>query len=324
MKITTAIILLVFTTFLFANTAPEVSNLIAEQRDDGSMLVDIYYDVYDADSDAMNIIMQVSDDDGITWAIVCNLISGDVGASIYSGNGKHILWNVVSEHPNINTDFLFKIIADDGFTDGCGTVIDIDDNVYQTVQIGDQCWMAENLKVTHYRDGTPIPLITESNDWNNTSAGAYCVYGDADTYGNLYNWYAVNNGRNIAPEGWHIPTDEEIIELEMALGMSEIEANDNQWRGIDEGSQLAGEADLWTNGDLENNSVFDTSGFNFLPSGYRTDNGYYGNLGTRGYFWSSSYESYSAWMRYISYANSMIYRGHAHRRIGYSVRCVRD
>ncbi len=98
-------------------TAPEITNVTATQRDDGSRKVDINYNVYDADGDAMTIVMNVSDDDGATWNLSCNLVTGDIGPGIYSGNGKHIVWDVLAEHPNMSgDDFRFKIVADDGQT----------------------------------------------------------------------------------------------------------------------------------------------------------------------------------------------------------------
>ena len=315
---------------LHANTAPVVSNVTAQQRDDGSMMVDIYYNVYDADGDAMTITMQVSDDDGTTWNVPCNLASGDIGTNKYSGNNKHILWNVGSEHPNINTDFRFKVIADDGYTGGYGTVTDIDGNVYQTLVIGNQEWMIENLKVTHYRNGDPIPNITDNGAWTSTTSGAYCVYYNyppyADTYGNLYNWYAVDDPRGVAPEDWHVPTDEEIMELEMYLGMSSSQANSTGWRGTNEGSKLAGRVDLWSNGALENDPEFGSSGFNFLPGGYRfTSSGNYYNMGGRGAFWSSTEYSTDAWDRILSFDFTKVYRYHEpDKRSGFSVRCVKD
>ena len=315
--------------FLLANTAPIVDNVTAQQREDGSYMVDIYYNVYDADGDAMTITMQVSDDDGTTWNVSCNLATGDIGTNKYSGNGKHIIWNVGSEHPNINTDFRFKIIADDGYTGGCDTVTDIDGNVYQAVQIGDQCWMAENLKVTHYRNGDPIPNVTSNSTWAGLSTDAYCVYNNtpanAEIYGNLYNWYAVDDPRGLAPAGWHVPTDEEIMELEMYLGMSESEANSTGWRGTNEGSKLAGRADLWNDGALENDPEFDTSGFSLLPGGYRLNNGTFSSMSSSGYFWSSTvYGSSHAWDRILSYNSTTVLRNHNYKLYGWSVRCVRD
>ena len=209
------------------------------------------------------------------------------------------------------------------------TVTDIDGNVYQTVQIGDQVWMAENLKVTHYRNGDAIPNVTSNSEWAGLSTGAYCAYDDnesnADTYGYLYNWYAIDDSRNIAPEGWHVPTDAEWKELEMQLGMSQSEADDTGWRGTNEGSKLAGNAALWHNGDLENNTNFGTSGFNALPGGYRYYGGYYGDMGYGGYFWSSTESgSDDAWSRTLGYGSSEVYRYYSYKPGGFSVCCLRD
>jgi len=151
------------------------------------------------------------------------------------------------------------------------TVTDIDGNIYQNVQIGDQLWMAENLKVIHYKNGDEIPTGYSNSEWANLSTGAYAVYNDdpsnTDVYGNLYNWYAVETG-NLAPEGWHVPTDDEIKELEMYLGMSQRKANNTGFgRSTNEGSKLAGRADLWyANGNLENNPEFGTIGLPALIS----------------------------------------------------------
>jgi uncharacterized protein (TIGR02145 family) len=100
------------------------------------------------------------------------------------------------------------------------TVKDIDGNVYKTVTIGNQTWMAENLRTTKYRNGEPIVLVTDPLSWTNTNSGAYRgpYYADKLEYGNFYNWYAVGDPRNIAPEGWHVPTDADYTELATFLG----------------------------------------------------------------------------------------------------------
>jgi uncharacterized protein (TIGR02145 family) len=213
------------------------------------------------------------------------------------------------------------------FPPGCGTMIDIDGNEYHTVQIGDQCWMFENLKVTHYRNGDAIPNVTNFADWGNLSTGAYSSYGnDAKNgaiYGLLYNWAAVNDSRNIAPIGWHVPTDEEWKELEMSLGMSQSEADDTEWRGTDEGGKMkeAGTSHWYS----PNTGATNSSGFTALPGGYRRLNGAFDLLGYITSFWSSSGgPSNSAWFRHLNYPNSDIYRDYANKKVGYSVRCLRD
>ena len=248
---------------------------------------------------------------------------------------------------NEETTYYWKILAHDDHSNstmgdvwqfttmsgGTGTITDIDGNVYQTVIIGNQEWMSENLKVTHYRNGDPIPHLTDNTDWISTNDGAYCVYdnnpSNADTYGNLYNWYAVDDSRGLAPEGWHVPTDEEIMVLEMQLGMSEIEANDIGWRGTNEGSKLAGRTDLWIDGDLVNDAEFGASGFRFLPGGNRdSSHGTFYNMSGAGYFWSSSVNSSSdyAWHRRLEEEVTSIYRGSSFsdKRFGFSIRFVRD
>ena len=100
------------------------------------------------------------------------------------------------------------------------TVTDINGNLYETVKIGNQWWMTQNLKVTKYRNGETISQASTANNWKSANA-AYCVYNNsAAAPGLLYNWYAVNDPRNIAPEGWHVPTDEDWAVLEQTLGMS--------------------------------------------------------------------------------------------------------
>ncbi len=232
-----------------------------------------------------------------------------------------------------------EALYDDGSCIG-DMAADYDGNCYETVQIGAQLWMAENLKVTHYNNGDPIPTGYSNSQWVGLSTGAYGVYpwdddnisqntcnGDcAEVYGNLYNWYAVDDDRGVCPAGWHVPTDEEYMELEMALGMSWEEAHDTYWRGTDQGSQLAGRADLWANGALENNPAFGSSGFIALPGGYRRDNngGYY-DMGENIMFWTATaYDSNNAWRRSLSYYYSEFYRYHGNMRYGFSVRCLGD
>lgn len=209
------------------------------------------------------------------------------------------------------------------------TVTDIDGNIYQTVQIGTQLWMAENLKVTHFRNGDAIPHIINDDEWINTNNGAYCFYNNtlsnAEIYGNLYNWFAVDDIRCIAPEGWHIPTDDEIKELEITLGMSESEADNEGGRGTNEGSKLAGSDDLWENSSLEENSEFGTSGFSLLPGGYRqSSNGHSLDMGYTGYFWSSSVSNNAAWKRDLFYHSTKVDRSSRNKNFGFSVRCIRD
>jgi len=208
-----------------------------------------------------------------------------------------------------------------------GTVTDIDGNIYQTIKIGDQWWMMENLKVTHYRNGDPIPNVTDGGTWSGLTTGAYCEYdndpGNVATYGRLYNWFAVDDSRNIAPEGWHVPTDAEWIQLEMHLGMSQMDADAEGWRGTDEGGKLK-EAGT-THWNSPNTGATNESGFTALPGGYRGYNGDYIGMGFIASFWSSSEDSgVVAWGRGLGYDGSQVYRDISYLQSGFSIRCVRD
>ena len=210
----------------------------------------------------------------------------------------------------------------------CDAVFDIDMTIYQTVQIAEQLWISENLKVTHYNNGDGIPMGYSDDNWTNQIDGAYTIYpvsSSADTYGNLYNWYVVDDERGVCPAGWHIPSDAEWMELEMYLGMSETVVNDIGHRGTDEGSQLAGNADFWDNYDLENNSKFGTSGFTALPSGYFSLEGFRG-LGSISYFWSSTADIYNtqARSRYLDSYSASVSRVNSSKSSYCSIRCIRN
>ena len=209
------------------------------------------------------------------------------------------------------------------------TINDIDGNVYETVQIGGQLWMAENLTVTHYNNGDEIPNITNSSDWVVLFTGAYCDYDNnptnSGTYGRIYNWYTIDDDRGVCPDEWHIPSDDEFMELEMFLGMGESEANSTGYRGTDEGSMLADNLNLWNSGILVNNNEFGTSGFSSLPSGYRFI--YYGfqNMGNNCSFWSSSEGTFSyAWYRLLDYNYSSVLRTTNSKHNGFSIRCLKN
>ncbi|MCK4346430.1 MAG: hypothetical protein KAX05_14195 [Bacteroidales bacterium] len=222
-----------------------------------------------------------------------------------------------------------------------GTVTDYDGNTYYTVKIGDQVWMAENLKVTHYHDGTPIQLVEDKSAWQElayTKDKIYCYYDNSsangDTYGALYTWETAMNGagssdtnpsgvQGVCPDGLHLPSDDEWKELEMYLGMSQESADWLGIRGTDEGSKLkeAGTAH-WTS---PNAGATNEVGFLALPGG-SCSNGVYSGIGDIAGFWSST-ESSSiyAWTRRLAYAWSKVERNESGRKFyGYSVRCVRD
>ena len=210
--------------------------------------------------------------------------------------------------------------------------IDIDGNIYQTVHIGSQCWMAENLKVTHYRNGDPIPNVTDVTEWKNLTTGAYCDYdnnaNNAETYGRLYNWYAVDDPRGLAPEGWHVPSDEEWKQLEIYLDMNQTEADDTGYRGTDEGGKMktTGTIEegtgLWS---FPNTGATNESGFSALPGGLRGASGNFSRLSEKTIFCSSTgLDSDNAWFRELHYEASSVGRYSYLMKNGFSVRCLRD
>ncbi len=186
--------------------------------------------------------------------------------------------------------------------------------------------MAENISVTHYRNGEAIPKITSNSDWN-TLSGAYSSYNNNDeniaTFGLLYNWYAVADSRKIAPIGWHVPTDEEWKELEMHLGMSRSEADLPHWRGTDEGGKLKGTGtEHWNSPNI---GATNSSGFSALPGGYRYSNGLFFSKGFHSSMWSSTESnSNAAWYRVLHYNSSDVDRLNYEKQLGISVRCVMD
>ena len=238
-----------------------------------------------------------------------------------------------------------NIIDSITFSEGSsGTLTDYDGNTYETVTICDQTWMAENLKTTHYADGTEIPLV--ENNWANLNLNekAYCFYGNdpenGDIYGVLYTWAAAMNGssgsssnpsevQGVCPSGWHLPSDEEWKELEMCLGMSQAEADKshrNVARGTDEGGKLK-EAGLshWR---TPNEGATNSSGFTALPAGYMSDGGTALYQEDYAYFWTATEQSNeNAWYRKLGYNHSGIFRSYEHqgrKTHGLSVRCVKD
>jgi len=206
-----------------------------------------------------------------------------------------------------------------------GLLEDIDGSIYQAVKIGDQIWMAENMKVTRYRNGESIPTGFSNDDWAELTIGSYAAYANddtnVDTYGYLYNWYAVSDIKNIAPTGWHVATDEDWKQLEIYLGLSQSEADMTAERGTNEGAKLKSTS-LWNDGGNGNNS----SGFSAFPGGFREINGDYSYFGYYGYYWSSSEDSEgNAWLRVLGFGNSFISRFNLYsKRSGFSVRCIKD
>jgi uncharacterized protein (TIGR02145 family) len=209
-------------------------------------------------------------------------------------------------------------------TSPLGTVSDIDGNTYSTLIIGSQVWMKENLKVSKYRNGNPIPSNLDNPTWQNTTSGAYAIYNNDPanntTYGKLFNWYAVADPRGLCPVGWHVPSDAEWTSMEDFLGGAAVAGGKMKSTGtIQDGSGL------WQD---PNTDATNSSGFLGLPGGSRFsfDGGdSFDNLGNYGFWWAgaSSLSSFSDG-RTINFSSAYSSRDYFEKNTGFSVRCLRD
>ncbi len=201
-----------------------------------------------------------------------------------------------------------------------GTVIDYDGNVYDTVQIGTQVWMKQNLKTTHYKNGASINYPgTNNTAWQNNTSGAYAWYNNdsvtyKNTYGALYNWYAVNTG-NLCPTGWHVPTAAEWDTLTIYLGGENIAGVKLKEAGFSH----------WITPNYGTTGATNETGFTALPGGYRNNNLYSG-IGLAGLWWSSSVWGSMNNANYLGMNNSSGIAGIflSEKIAGLSVRCLKD
>lgn len=196
-----------------------------------------------------------------------------------------------------------------------GTVKDQEGNVYKTIKIGTQTWMAENLRATRYQNGDPIPHVKGASDWIKLNTGAYCTYGNSNnadsitTFGRLYNWYVAADSRKVCPLGWHVPSKEEMQTLMGFLGQNTA------------GTQLKEASSKWKNNPAGTN----TSGFTALPSGARrSDTGEFTNLGYLTGWWTSTQKDANfAWFRDLGNYESS-FEGANPKPLGYCIRCLQD
>lgn len=228
------------------------------------------------------------------------------------------------------------------------TVEDIEGNIYEIVKIGDQVWMAENLRVTSYNDGTSIPTGLSPYEWSTTTEGAYDVfphdYEDwptegidseeemLDAYGALYNWFAVDNSRGLCPEGWYVPDDQDWQELVNYIFGDGKDGNAlKSCRQVN--SPLGNEYDTkehprWSKPQNIEQYGTDDYGFSALPGGYRYYYGTYSLIGYSGFWWSSSEfeteESVNGLLRYMHHYSNRVMWIDGGKRYGFSVRCIKD
>ena len=205
----------------------------------------------------------------------------------------------------------------------CGDSLEYQGYDYETVQIGEQCWFAENLRAENYRNGDAIPASLSDTEWAGTAEGAVSVYGgdmaNLSIYGRLYNWYAVHDDRSLCPNNWSVPSDGEWMTMEMSLGMSESVLNNTSWRGTNQGLQMKTVYGWDDDGNGTN-----SSGFTGLPGGARDLSGFYYLGETYGLWWSSSADGSSSWFRSLEFDQSGVGRASSDPHFGGYIRCIQD
>ncbi|WP_296620776.1 fibrobacter succinogenes major paralogous domain-containing protein [Marivirga sp.] len=252
----------------------------------------------------------------------------DFGTVLEEGNNQELNVAFTPKYPSafnnanltVSINVVNKGTSDAVFNESLSyeTMVDIDGNAYKTITIGNQTWMAENLRTTHYRNGDPITNITSNSQWVNLGTEAYSSYNNSEelndlaTYGLLYNWFAVSDLRNLAPEGWRVATQADWDALISELGGVNVagaklkEAGNTHWNPSTSG----------------NNS----SGFTALPSGRRqyTD-GTFINMGFNGFWWANTANGADFSFYYqLNFDSNTIIAANFLRSAGYSVRCVKE
>jgi uncharacterized protein (TIGR02145 family) len=227
------------------------------------------------------------------------------------------------EYPSYQTNGKTSAVFNPNLT--YGSLTDQEGNIYKTITIGYQTWMAENLRTTKYKNGENITLVKENDAWINLTEGAYCNYNNTknlDTIascGRLYNWFALSDNRNIAPKGWRVPTATDWITLITYLGDGDFAT------GLGTAGGKMKEIGIFhwisPNSDADN-----STGFTALPGGYRSfNNGEFRLIGSNGYWWSTTEnETIFAFIYQLFYYNKEIYRNIYSKNNGLSVRLIKD
>jgi len=201
------------------------------------------------------------------------------------------------------------------------TVSDIDGNVYKTIVLGTQTWMAENLRTTKYKNGSPIPNVTDNNTWFNLKTAAYCDYNNvtdnSKIYGHLYNWYTVSNNAdtnlNVCPTGWRVPADSDWTILTTYLGGVTLAGDHMKEVGT-------------THWSTPNLGAVNDSGFTAIPAGFRNSTGDFQEISFNAYWWSSTLTDQpdgNSYYRSLDYDMISVYRCDAIHVLGFSVRCIK-
>jgi len=310
-------------------TEPHYYNLVDDafrNPESAGNFITLYADGNVATNDTLNFWGWYPTLPDVNWpGLTLTLLDNTSGVLGVSSNVKPARTSPTAPGKNYH----FYAVWDDAglqFTDHTyGGVFDFDGNFYSTVVIGNQVWMAENLKTTHYNDGTPIPNVVSNSEWRYLSTGAYAWYENDEAtyknaYGALYNGYAVNTGK-LCPTGWHVPTDAEWTTLITYAG------GENVAGGKLKSTRTAPD-DAHPRWQSPNTDATDAYGFSAFPGGrrYYSDGSFY-SVGDYGYWWSSTAQGLGVpdnWYRYMLYNYGGAYRSGYSIKYGLSVRCLRD
>ncbi len=265
-------------------------------------------------------------------------------SAIYAQNDSIYLWKqgqLIAQHSIKTADldsitFKRPVVNPNGINIAGPNVTDIDGNVYASVTNCGLTFTKQNLNVSKYSDGTPIPQVTDPTAWANLTTGAWCYYNNdpanGAVYGKLYNWYAVAGiydaasaanpalRKKLAPMGWHVPTDGEWSSLINCLDPNAD--GGNTLPNIAGGKMKSTGTSLWQN---PNTAATNESGFTGLPGGFRFGSGPFDGIGGDGLWWSSSEgNTSSAGSRGLSYNDGSAFSFFYNKKLGFSVRCLRD
>ena len=313
-----------------------IENINVEQRDDGTGIVDIHFDLSADAGNVYHIVIKASFDGGDTFSVIpAEFLSVNL-EEVSPATNIQLEWDGMGSHPDIYTEeaqlkFVATLIDSDD-DDPVLTVTDIDGNVYPTIIIGDQEWMTENLRVTHYNNGDPIATDLSDEDWENADGGAYAVFPHfiapgidsdeemAEIYGLFYNWHTFyTEDGGLCPAGWRVPSQADWDALIGPLG------GQHEAGAPLKGTRTAPDDDhpRW---DAPNTGATNASEMSLYPSGRRNNDGSYQNFGTRVWYWVT--ESLDDSGRGRSYRtehdDTRSRRYVTDPRNGLSIRCLRD
>ncbi len=319
MKKTTMTMMLLVATIVCAAQPGSFSNVTATQRTDGTAKVDIYFDL-SGPALTYYVSLEVSFNNGANyWPITATAITGDV--QIDEGTGYHIVWDALQSHPNrFSDESKIMLVATAASTlnpcPGTPTVTDIDGNIYNTVLIGTQCWMKENLRTTRFRDG--FGIYPYYKWYSNDISYKY-------KYGALYQWYAVSSAHGICPEGWYVPSTNEwniLINL-ISGGASGAGYHLKSCRQVN--SPLGGDCNTQEHPRWNENIFYGTDAFGFsaLPGGgYLESNA---PIGSRGCWWTSSmYNANISYYQLMYEYSDAVQESNTNIYSFLSVRCIKS